>query len=47
LFDHSPLVENFLLLIGRNYNALKPYRKNHLNMYAVLKNDTGGSDFEK
>jgi len=40
-------VENFLLLIDRNYNALKPYRKNHLNMYAVLKNNTGGSDFEK
>jgi hypothetical protein len=28
------------LLIDRHYNALRPYRKNDLNMYAVLKNDT-------
>jgi hypothetical protein len=28
-----------LLLIDRHYNALTPYRKNDLNMYAVLKND--------
>lgn len=29
-----------MLLIDRHYNSLKPYRKNELNMYAVLKNDT-------
>jgi hypothetical protein len=28
-----------LLLIDRHYNALTPYRKNDLNLYAVLKND--------
>jgi len=28
------------LLIDRHYTSLKPYRKNELNMYAVLKNDT-------
>jgi len=27
------------LLIDRHYTSLKPYRKNELNMYAVLKND--------
>ena len=32
-------MENFLLLIARNYNSLKPYRKGEFNMYAVLKND--------
>ena len=44
LFDHSQLVENFSLL---DYNPLTPHRKNHLNMYAVLKNDTSASDLEK
>src|SRR5579871_5050226 len=28
------------VLIDRHYNSLRPYRKNDLNMYAVLKNDT-------
>lgn len=28
------------LLIDRHYNALRPYRKGELNMYAVLKNET-------
>ena len=28
------------LLIDRHYTSLKPYRKNELNMYAVLKNDS-------
>jgi hypothetical protein len=28
------------LLLDRHYNSLRPYRKNELNMYAVLKNDT-------
>jgi hypothetical protein len=28
------------LLIDRHYTSLKPYRKNELNLYAVLKNDT-------
>jgi hypothetical protein len=28
-----------VLLIDRHYNALTPYRKGELNMYAVLKND--------
>ena len=27
------------LLIDRHYTSLRPYRKNELNMYAVLKND--------
>jgi hypothetical protein len=34
------LVPGATLLIDRHYNALKPYRKGELNMYAVLKNDT-------
>jgi hypothetical protein len=28
------------VLVDRHYNALTPYRKGELNMYAVLKNDT-------
>ena len=27
------------VLLDRHYNSLKPYRKNELNMYGVLKND--------
>jgi len=34
------LLPGATLLIDRHYNALKPYRKGELNMYAVLKNDT-------
>ena len=34
------LMPGATLLIDRHYNALKPYRKGELNMYAVLKNDT-------
>lgn len=42
--DHSAmfprLTPGATLLIDRHYNSLKPYRKNELNLYAVLKNDT-------
>jgi hypothetical protein len=34
------LMPGATLLIDRHYNALRPYRKGELNMYAVLKNDT-------
>ena len=34
------LMPGATLLIDRHYNALKPYRKGELNMYAVLKSDT-------
>jgi hypothetical protein len=34
------LMPGSTLLIDRHYNAVKPYRKGELNMYAVLKNDT-------
>ncbi len=33
------LIPGATLLIDRHYTSLKPYRKNELNMYAVLKND--------
>jgi hypothetical protein len=37
---HPRLAPGATLLIDRYYNALTPYRKGELNMYAVLKNDT-------
>ena len=37
---HPRLAPGATLLLDRHYNALKPYRKGELNMYAVLKNDT-------
>ncbi len=37
---HPRLTPGATLLLDRHYNALKPYRKGELNMYAVLKNDT-------
>jgi len=33
------LLPGSILLLDRHYNALTPYRKGELNMYAVLKND--------
>ncbi len=33
------LTPGAMLLIDRHYNALTPYRKGEMNMYAVLKND--------
>jgi len=39
-FMSPRLTPGATLLIDRHYNALTPYRKGELNMYAVLKNDT-------
>ena len=39
-FMSPRLTSGATLLIDRHYNALTPYRKGELNMYAVLKNDT-------
>jgi len=36
---HPRLMPGALLLLDRHYNALTPYRKGELNMYAVLKTD--------
>jgi len=37
---HPRLAPGVVLLLDRHYNALRPYRKGELNLYAVLKNGT-------
>ncbi len=37
---HPRLAPEAILLLDRHYNALTPYRKGELNLYAVLKNGT-------
>lgn len=39
-FMSPRLTPGATLLIDRHYTSLRPFRKNELNMYAVLKNDT-------
>lgn len=39
LYMSPRLAAGATLLLDRHYNSLQPYRKNHSNMYGVLKND--------